>query len=136
MTDRKPSILICSNREPSGINIRESHPENIDGEFNNAYYCRSCKKLNFKKTDARGLNKHILQIVKDADPKPFGPYGKFLQHTKGKTCCQGGTGYLGSVEFSGETEMLKFLKRYFTLWACDTCFSEKLTEKQEELNSI
>lgn len=131
-----PRMYICNNREPNGINIRESHSKIVSDEFNNAYYCSSCRKLNLKKPDALGLSKHILTIIKNADSSAFQLAGGFCRSVMDCTCCQGGTGYLGSVSFDNESGMLRFLKKYFTILPCETCFGESVLEKKKELDSI
>jgi hypothetical protein len=131
-----PRMYICNNREPDGINIRESHSKIVLDEFNNAYYCRHCKALNLKKPKVPGLDKHIYTIIRNADSSAFQLAGGFTRNLTESTCCQGGTGYLGSVVFDDELGMLRFLKRYFTVLPCETCFCESVTEKKKELESI
>jgi hypothetical protein len=134
-----PRIFICNNRGVDGTNIREAHRKNVEKELNNAYFCKRHKKLNFKKTNANGLDKHLLRIIQAADSTALTKEkvaGGFTKATNEQTCCADGVSYQGYIGLDNDDEVIRFLKRFFTVLPCKLCFDGEQEKMQKHIDAI
>ncbi|MEI6715421.1 MAG: hypothetical protein WCO60_16815 [Verrucomicrobiota bacterium] len=115
------SLFLCQNRMPDGMGIREMHDPNNGRARNNAFICNRHGCIDFKRPEAPGIDRDLLEELKTPDGQWRELSSGIPYASKGATHCTGGTGYVCGIDFGSIDNAIRYLKTFFSIVACPVC---------------